>query len=237
MRLARPTIILDRSFEREVLDGDNVPEALIARAYAELTTIHRVLGNTRTLIRALRRDPLPVHRVLDIGCGRGEILDAVTRTLGIEGFGVDLAPGGAASKRIVKADAVHDLLPAADVAYSVFVAHHLSDNDLVEMIRNVGRSCRRFILMDVVRSQVPLTLFRMFVAPFVSPITAADGKASIRRAYTPGEMRNVLVRALAGTDGRFRQVVSPLSLRQVVDITYVGGDLAAGRSDASQQVR
>ena len=211
---------MQRSFEREILDGNGVPEELVARAYRELTTIHRLLGNTRYLIGVLRRDPQPVRRVLDVGCGRGEILKVVTRALGVEGAGADLSPGDATSAEIVKADAVRDLLPRVDVAYSVFVAHHLSDVELIEMIRNVGRSCRRFILMDVVRARIPLVLFRTFVAPFVSPITAADGQTSIRRAYTPRELGALVERALAGTDAQFRHVVAACGLRQVVDITY-----------------
>jgi len=50
----------------------------------------------------------------------------------------------------------------------------------VALIRNVGRSCRRFILLDLVRHRLPLALFRLFVAPLASPIVAIDGRISIR---------------------------------------------------------
>ena len=214
---------MERSFEPEILDGDGISEELAARAYGELTTIHRLLGNTRCLLRSLRQDPLPIRRVLDIGCGRGGVLKEITRELGVEGVGVDRARPGNGSSGIVKADAVRDRLPQADVGFSVFVAHHLSDVELVQMIRNVRRSCRRLVLLDVVRGWLPLALFRTFVAPFVSPITAADGQTSIRRAYAPRELRAVVADALAGTDARFRHSVAPFGLRQVVDISYVGG--------------
>ena len=49
---------------------------------------------------------------------------------------------------------------------------------------------------------------------------AADGRRSIRRAYTPLEMRAVVNRALEGTCARFRHSVAPLYMRQIVDITY-----------------
>jgi hypothetical protein len=90
------------------------------------------------------------------------------------------------------------------------------------MIRNVGRCCRRFILLDLVRHPIPLLLFRLFVAPLVCGIGAEDGRRSIRRSYTPVEMREIARSALAGSAGTFRLSVAPFYIRQVVDISYGG---------------
>src|SRR5262245_58890301 len=190
---------MERSFEPEILDGMMVTEKEAARSYRELTTLHRLLGNTRHLITSLQKDPLPVRRILDIGCARGDVLHEVCQALRVEGIGVDLVPRPTGAVPILKANAVHDCLPKVDVAYSTFVAHHLCELDLICMIRNVGRFSRRFILLDVVRSWIPLALFQVLVAPFVSSITAADGRTSIRRAYTPREFRTVVAHALSGT--------------------------------------
>lgn len=211
---------MQRSLNPEILDGNDVPEELIARAYRELTIIHYLLGDTRYLIQALRRDPLPIRNVLDIGCGHGGILEEVTRALGVEGTGIDISPPATGSSRILKADVTLDPLPQADVAFSIHVAHHLPGPDVVKMVRNVGRSCRRFILIDVVRSWTSLALFRTFIAPFVSPVTAADGQTSIHRAYTPAELNTLVAGALAGTNAHFCHSVAPLSVRQIVDISY-----------------
>lgn len=215
---------MQRSFNPEILDGDNVPEELAVRVFRELTTIHRLLGDTRCLVKAMRRDPLPIRSVLDIGCGYGGVLQDVTQALGIPGIGVDISVPGQAhsltSQPIVKANAVRDPLPQADVAFATHIAHHLTDQDLVEMIANAGRSCRRFILLDLVRAPLPLALFRIFIAPFVSPIAAADGQTSVRRAYTPAELTAVVTRALSGTAASFHHSVAPFAIRQVVDISY-----------------
>lgn len=207
-----------RSLELEILDGSDVPEALAAQSYRELNVMHRVLGNKRYLISALRRDRQRVRRVLDVGCGRGELLREISASLRVEGVGVDLAPSQ--STDILKADATRDLLPPVDVAYSTYVAHHVTEEDLVKMIRNVGRSCRRFILLDIVRHWIPQALFHLFVAPLVSPITAEDGRTSLRRAYTPSELTNLIQGALAGTGAHYHHSVSFLGIRQVVDISY-----------------
>jgi SAM-dependent methyltransferase len=214
---------MKRSLDSEILDSDNIPAASAARSYRELAAIHRVLGDTNCLILALCRHPVPIRRVLDIGCANGAILERVTEALGVEGIGIDMSPSvvrASARITIVRADAVREALPPADVAFSLHVAHHLSSSELVQLIQNVGRSCPRFILIDLVRSRVALGLFRAFIAPFVSRITAADGQTSIRRAYAPSELVALAEEALGGTGGIFHHSVSLFGIRQVVDISY-----------------
>jgi SAM-dependent methyltransferase len=211
-----------RENETEILDADGVPDELVKRAYRDLARIHWWLGDTQFVIRAIREDPMPVHRILDVGCGTGLVLENVRRKLGVEAFGVDVNPRRSISTTIptLQADAVRDSLPSADVAFSMHLGHHLSEDDLVSLIRNVGKFCRRFILLDLVRHPLPLALFRLFVAPFVCRIVVVDGQKSIRRSYTPVELRRIAGSALAGSDGTFRQSVAPLYARQVIDILY-----------------
>jgi hypothetical protein len=90
----------------------------------------------------------------------------------------------------------------------------------VELIRNVGRSCNRFVILDLVRHPLPLLLFRCFVAPFVHWINATDGVSSIRRSFTPRELESLVNRALQGSAGTFRQSVGWFYTRQIVDISY-----------------
>ena len=100
------------------------------------------------------------------------------------------------------------------------MAHHLSGANLVRLIRNVSRSCRRFIVLDLVRHRLPLALFRSFVCPFLGSLNAKDGATSIRRSYTPQEMRCVVDTALDGSGGEVRHTVAPFYIRQVVDISW-----------------
>lgn len=205
-----------RACEPELLDGDGVPQEMAARAYRDLTRLHRVLGDTAALARAIRRDPLPVRVVLDIGCGHGGVAADLQRRAGVEVIGVDLRPPPNAPVPVVRADAVRDRLPRADVAYSLCMAHHLEEEEIVAMIRNVGRSCRRFLIADLVRHPLPLALFRTFVTPFFSRLAVVDGIASIRRSYTPDELARIAGRA----GSRYRHTVSPIYARQTLDIVY-----------------
>jgi hypothetical protein len=160
------------------------------------------------------------------------MLHEVSRALGVEAIGVDLRPPapGTTPFPILQADAVRDSLPRADVAIGVSLVHHLEEDEIVALIRNVSRSCRRFVLMDLVRHWLPLGLFRVFVAPALSPLNVADGCQSVRRAYTAAEIRRAVTRALAGTGATFRHTVAPLYVRQTVDIRYSRGSVSEPRA-------
>src|ERR1035441_3549110 len=138
---------MQRSFEEEILDGGGQVPEILERAHTSLSWTHSVLGNHMAILRALTRDGQEVRHVLDIGCGHGGLLEKVRRKLGAEVLGVDLRPpeSGAGAIPILKLDAVWEALPRADVAVSVCMVHHLHDEEFVEMIRNVGRTCRRFV--------------------------------------------------------------------------------------------
>jgi SAM-dependent methyltransferase len=214
--------LITRLIQAELLEQLELSEDVVCQAYRQLTRIHSLLGDTRAVIGALRRDPLPVRRVMDIGCGQGGVLAKIRRQLGVEVIGIDIRPGLGANPDVPirVADAVRDPLPPADVAISMYLGHHLTDDELARLISNVGRYCRRFILLDLVRHPAPLNLFRAFVAPFASSIVAQDGQTSIARAYTVAELRRITAGALSGTDAVFSHSVAPLQIRQIIDIDY-----------------
>lgn len=212
---------MERSNTPECIDDPNLPAAVLADVHRSLISVHRFLGNTAAVVRAVRRDPHPVRRLLDIGCGCGGMLPALHQGTGAEVLGVDLrAAENSSPHPIYRADALRDRLPESDVAIAVCLIHHLTESEFALLVSNVRRSCRRFLILDLVRHRLPLALFRLGIAPWVHPITAADGIRSIHRAYTPAELRRLVSESLRGTTARFRQTVAPFYIRQVIDITF-----------------
>jgi SAM-dependent methyltransferase len=212
---------MERLLTKELLDGADLPEHVIETAYRDLVRIHSWLGDTACIIHALGRSHFPLGRVLDIGCGRGGAAARIQKALNIDVVGVDLrgAPGPH-KVPIIVADATLDPLPPADVAFAMHLVHHLSETEAIELIRNVGRCCRRFIILDLVRHWLPLALFRTFVAPWVCRVTAMDGATSVRRAYSPAELRALVERAIHGSGATFSHKVVPFYVRQVLDIEF-----------------
>ncbi len=140
--------------------------------------------------------------------------------MGVEVIGVDLKPPATTAAPVIAADAVTDKLPDADVAVCTLTAHHLTPDEIVALIRNVSRSARRFVIHDLIRHPLPLVLFTVFLCPLIGKEAAADGRLSIRRAYTPEEFADMVRTALEGTSGTFTSHISRFRSRQIVDITF-----------------
>jgi len=210
-----------RSEKPEIMDDPHMPEHCLRMFHTDLDRLNRILGNTEMILTRLKTGSRRVSSVLDIGCGQGGILAEIRAELGAHVQGVDLKPPreNPHCVDILTADATTEPLPSADAAISVLTIHHLSPDDVVRLVQNVGRSCARFVVLDLVRSPVPLALFS-FLRPMVQKVVFLDGKQSIRRAYTPDELRALIVRGLVGTNSTFEQWVSPIHAKQIIDITY-----------------
>lgn len=210
---------MNRQDAVELLDDSSLPDEVVADAYRDLARVHMWLGNTRVVLKLLRDGQ--VHSVLDLGCGQGALLQEIRRKLGVQVTGFDLRPAPESSPvPILAGNAVTDPLPRADAALAICMVHHLTEAEIIGLVRNVSKSCRRFIILDLVRHPLPLWLFRIFVCPFLGRINALDGVTSIRRAYTPRELKELVDTAVQGTGARVRQTVAPLYIRQVIDIRW-----------------
>ncbi len=213
----------DRVDVTELLEDPSLPDDVVAQAYRDLARAQRLLGNNAAIFRRLRKIPGPIRTVLDLGCGQGALLEQIRDELGVDVMGIDLRPAPSGSSvTILNGNAALDPLPKADVAIAVCLAHHLSEADVVSMIRNVSRSCRHLLLLDLVRHWIPLTLFRVFMSPFLHPINAADGITSIKRSYTPRELRRMVDEAVQGTNATVVHTVAPFYIRQIVEISNIG---------------
>jgi ubiquinone/menaquinone biosynthesis C-methylase UbiE len=189
-----------RATEPELLDEGVAPEEA-ARSLRDLRWVNRWLGGRRSLLRAVGPllDGAPRPRLLDVGCGSADLPAALAEACGprLLAVGVDLklthllhAP---ASVRRVVADVRH--LPFAPRSFDVVTAslflHHFDGSEVVEVLRRLyGLARRGLVVNDLHRARVAY-LFGHAVFPwvFASKVSVHDGLLSIRRAFTPGELR------------------------------------------------
>jgi 2-polyprenyl-3-methyl-5-hydroxy-6-metoxy-1,4-benzoquinol methylase len=202
------------------MDSPDIKGPVLAKFHRDLSFVNKCLGTFPTIERFIRKDNKPVRRIVDIGCGGGALLEYLHRRMGVEVVGVDLKPPDTAHVRIIQADAVTEPLPDADIAVCSLLAHHLTPEQNIELIRNVGRTCTRFIIQDLIRHPMPFVLFTVFLCPLIGREAAVDGRQSIRRAFTPEEFAEMVRTALAGTAATFTTDVSPFLSRQIIDIRW-----------------
>jgi len=199
---------------------DLPPAVLLERFHRDLERVHRLLGTYRTIERFLRSDTQQIRRVLDIGCGGGELLRRLRDRFGMDVVGVDPRPCAPPDIPVGAADAVNEPLPSADVAVCTMLSHHLTPEQNIALIRNVARSARRFVILDLIRHPLPLALFTAFICPLIGREAAVDGRQSIRRAFTPDEFSDIVREAVSGTPATFNLDVATFRSRQVLDIRF-----------------
>lgn len=204
-----------RSTESERLDSPDMAPNELESVLHDLGRFNGAMfGRTpilRWLRKALARKPGgEATRMVDVGCGYGDLLRAVRRWsrkrgLDVALHGIDLNPetiriARAATRPEDRIDYhVADVFAyrpegPVDLVVSSLFAHHLSDNALVHFVRWMDATARRgWLICDLQRHMVPYAL----IGPLgklcrVHPIVVSDGRISIARSLTRAEWRERL---------------------------------------------
>lgn len=145
-------------------------------------------------------------RVLDIGCGAGDVLSLIARYLSrdgfvVEGVGVDLEPsaielarGRHPTFKFHAVDAATLPQKSFDVVLSCHVVHHLAEEGLGAFLSAAEKLAKHLVLFnDIERSAVAYYMFKGVTAPFFpNSFIRPDGLTSIRRSYKKGELERLI---------------------------------------------
>jgi SAM-dependent methyltransferase len=188
-----------RSRETELLDA-GVPAEEARLSLADLRFVNRWLGDWRALRGAVT--PLlagqSAPRVLDVGSGsaqlasllRGVLRNAIVVAVDLKPLHLAEAPS---SLHRVAGDARR--LPFAAFSFDVVMAslflHHFDDEELPSVLRCLfGQARRALVVNDLRRARVPHVFGQLaFPLLFRSRVSVHDGLVSIRRGFTPDELR------------------------------------------------
>jgi len=211
---------------REHCDGPGADPGVVrdtleslARLNAGLLRTHALaLGRIRPFLR-----PGASLRVLDLGCGAGDLGRALVRAgarngCRVEVLGVDLSPEAVALARSLavpgdgtsfeRGDALGPAPDPAgfDLVVSSFLLHHLPDDGAAAgVLRRSARARIGFVHLDLVRSRAAWLLFRLVGRSFVARReTWEDGLTSIRRCWTAREMASLAAGAAPGAEVEVR---------------------------------
>ena len=203
-----------RSNEPERIDtGDYTPEEY-ETFLKEIAFINRYFGDKRalekTLLSEIESNDLREFSVLDVGCGSGELLRIIAEFAARSGrdaslIGVDLNSISSDTTRdasrafsqiaSVQGDAMH--LPLADnsvdYAISSLFFHHLTDDQIVVVLREMSRVARMgIVIIDLHRDLMPYIGYKVLCFVFrISELVRHDGSLSIKKGFRPEELQQL----------------------------------------------
>jgi hypothetical protein len=209
---------MQRVSTQEILDSDACPPVEVETSLRDLCRINRWFGGIATTRRLIERVASTTGRkhfsVLEVAAGFGEVSKIAGRQLAHKGITLDVTDLDRVrthllrGNRAVVADAL--ALPFQDgsfdlVSCSLF-AHHLEPAELAHFTNEALRVSRCAILInDLVRHPLHVALVYAGFPLMRSYVSRVDGLASVRRAYVPDEMRQILS---SGTETAARVEIS-----------------------------
>ncbi|WIE65873.1 methyltransferase domain-containing protein [Curtobacterium sp. MCLR17_036] len=196
----------------ELMDDPDCDPRVLARTFRRFALVNALVSGWRSAWRTHIVPALPVDgraRVLDLGCGGGDLARAVVRWAASDGFdvevvGVDPDPRAidAASRRAPRGvtfrqQSSGELVAAGerfDVVVSNHVLHHLGDDERAGFLADsAALATSRSVHSDIRRSRSAYGAYAL-ASPLVSAGTfvRVDGLRSIRRSFTLDELRDAL---------------------------------------------
>lgn len=196
----------------EIMDAPDCDPVRLANTYRHFGTINAAISGWRGLYRSHLRPALAdagaEATLLDIGCGGGDVLRQIAGWAARDGLrvrctgidpdvrAIDYAESIAGPPNLrycnTTATELADAGERYDVVLSNHVLHHLSDHAVTWLCRDSMRLARRLALhADIHRHPIAYTTFPLVAAWFRDSFILEDGLLSIRRAFTPDELRRV----------------------------------------------
>ena len=199
------------------MDDPGLERGLHEEALVALARINRVSLTDRRIfrevVRLARGSTHPV-RVLDVGCGDGDVLIRVgswARSGGVEVelHGCDISESALDRAReravargfeldLTRLDVTRDPLPDGPfslVTCSLFL-HHFSDGDAAGLLGRMAAAGRTLLVQDLRRTRIGFLLAWVGVHGLTrSRVARVDGLRSVRAAFTMQEARALCERA------------------------------------------
>jgi hypothetical protein len=204
------TLDMQRVVTPEILDSPHCPPADVKASLRDLVRINRWFGGVTTTRKLIERVAAMTGKkhfsLLEVAAGLGEVPRAAAKQLAQKGITLDITDLDRSAShlqrghRTLAADAL--ALPFRDASFdlvsSSLFAHHLEPDELKRFVAEALRVSRCAVLInDLVRHPLHLALVYAGWPLMRSHVSRVDGVASVKRAYTPDEMRRML-----SSDGR-----------------------------------
>ncbi len=219
----------------ELLDAPVADERLLARNLRDIRRINHFLGWTSLAVeqvsQVVARQQLDRFSLLDVATGSADIPVAIARWAARQGLQASISATDLSEQVLASARANCAAFPniqlerqdalalsydeqSFDLVLCCMAFHHFSPEDAPRLLSELARVARRAVIISDLSRSLPAYLGAWALTHTLMPntLTRHDAPASVRRAYTPAEVRALAERArLAGATIRtafpFRQVL------------------------------
>jgi 2-polyprenyl-3-methyl-5-hydroxy-6-metoxy-1,4-benzoquinol methylase len=216
------TSFQERSYQKELLDGTNIPFDDIKRNMQELDFINRKLGGhdiTLDGIVALIKNQMFFNQrltIVEIGCGGGDNLRAIRNwaeriRLPVQLKGIDINPECIEYARQQKRNRAIEFIVSnykdvyfeqkPDIIFSSLFCHHFDEDELVFMLHWMRENSGiGFFINDLHRHWLAYYLIKVLTWMFSrSYLVKNDAPLSVRRGFTREEWNRIFDIAGIGT--------------------------------------
>jgi ubiquinone/menaquinone biosynthesis C-methylase UbiE len=192
----------------ELLDSDDCPPEEVAKSLRDLSSMNRRFGGVSTTRALLERVAAVTGRnrfsVLEVAAGFGEVPRLASQQLAPQGIQFEFTLLDVKRSHLLPGD--HSVvanalaLPFPDDSFDLLscslFAHHLRPDEVARFAREALRVCRCALLInDLIRHPLHLALIYAAFPLMHSYVSRCDGVVSVRRAYVPSEMREMIASA------------------------------------------
>jgi 2-polyprenyl-3-methyl-5-hydroxy-6-metoxy-1,4-benzoquinol methylase len=214
--------LAERSYQKELLDNDDIAFADIQQNMKELNAINKYLGGHKTTIAGVKTlianntNVKPVC-ICEIGCGGGDNLKAIqlyciSKNISATFIGIDIKPActSYAAQQFPELNAkwiTSDYRLAdfgeqvPDIIFSSLFCHHFTNNELTFMLQWMKQEARLgFFINDLHRHHFAYYSIKWMTEIFSKSFLAKnDGPLSVARSFTKKEWAAIF--KTAGIDG------------------------------------
>lgn len=204
-----------RSYQKELMDGNDIPFEAMAQTLKELNIVNSRLGGhaiTISGVRQLIKDKKAVS-ICEIGCGGGDNLFAIytyclQNNIAANFIGIDINPDCIAFAKqqypqipcqwICSDYAVADFEnKQPDIIFSSLFCHHFTDKELVSMLKWLEQNSRKgFFINDLQRHWLAYYLIK-YITKFFSKsyLVKNDACLSVARSFTKKDWEQLFQQA------------------------------------------
>ena len=200
-----------RSYKKELLDGDAIPAKDLYQNLKELDVINAFLGGYRMTFSALKKTlkKNKEYTLVDIGCGGGDTLKRIfkwneTQKYALNLFGVDLKqvcidyalenkPNSAIKYICEDYKNIYTHLPKIDIIHACLFCHHLTNEEIIKLIKFAQLNSSTLIINDLERNAFAYYSIKILTQIFSkSYLVKNDAPLSVLRGFSRSEWKNII---------------------------------------------